>query len=326
MGLVVYIDLIFITNLLIDGALLWLTAWMRKQRLRWWRLAASSTVGAMYVVMMFLPELSFMYTFMLKFALSLLMLWIAFGFGSLQNYIRNTGAFYMINFAAAGGIIGIHYLLKNTGEIFNGIWFTASGGLSFELKIGFWFTFITCFGVLLWFKFVYSTRRKLESRQAYMGEVSVTIGGVTVSCNGLLDTGNQLSDPLTRTPVMVMEASLWKEKLPTAWLQRLAEGEPDKLLLELDAAEFEWRDRLRLVPYRGVNRGSAFMLAIKPDAVDIRIGNQTSRAAKVLIGLDGGQLSGDKSYQAIIHPELVQEENVVNSEAQVPVNPTSIHS
>ncbi|KHF33086.1 Sporulation factor SpoIIGA [Paenibacillus sp. P1XP2] len=67
------------------------------------------------------------------------------------------------------------------------------------------------------------------------------------------------------------------------------------------------------------------MLAIKPDTVDIRIGNQTSRAAKVLIGLDGGQLSGDRSYQAIIHPELVQEENVVKSEAQAPVNPTSIH-
>lgn len=325
MGLVVYIDLIFITNLLIDGALLWLTAWTRKQRLRWWRLAASSTVGALYVVMMFLPELSFMYTFIIKFALSLLMLWIAFGFGSLQNYIRNMGAFYMINFAAAGGIIGIHYLLKNTGEIFNGIWFTALGGLSFELKIGFWFTFIMCFAVLLWFKFVYSTRRKLENRLEYMGEVQVAIGDFTVTCPGLLDTGNQLSDPLTRTPVMVMEASLWKEKLPAAWLQRLDGGEPDKLLLELDDADFEWRDRLRLVPYRGVNRGSAFMLALKPDAVEIRIGNQTSRSSKVLIGLDGGKLSGDRSYQAIIHPELVREENAVKAEANLPVNSTSAH-
>ncbi|BFH61491.1 sigma-E processing peptidase SpoIIGA [Paenibacillus azoreducens] len=281
-------------------------------------------VGALYVVMMFLPELSFMYTFIIKFALSLLMLWIAFGFGSLQNYIRNMGAFYIINFAAAGGIIGIHYLLQNTGEIFNGIWFTASGGLSFELKIGFWFTFIMCFAVLLWFKFVYSTRRKLENRQEYMGEVIVTIGGYDVSCTGLLDTGNQLADPLTRTPVMVMEAALWKEKLPASWLERLSGGEPDKLLLEMNDADFEWRDRLRLVPYRGVNRGSAFMLAIKPDAVEIRIGNQTSRAVKVLIGLDGGNLSGDRSYQAIIHPDLVQEENSVKTETKPPVTPTSI--
>lgn len=307
MNLVVYIDLIFITNLLIDGALLWLTAWMRKLRFRWWRLTVSAAVGALYVVMMFVPQLSFMYTFVIKFALSLLMLWIVFGFGSLQNYIRNMGAFYIINFAAAGGIIGIHYLLQNSGEIFNGIWYTASGGLSFELKIGFWFTFIMCFAVLLWFKLVYASRRKLENRQEYMGEVIAFVGDCQIHCTGLLDTGNQLTDPLTRTPVMVMEASLWKEKLPAAWMERLSEGEPDKLVLELDDEEFEWRDRLRLVPYRGVNRGSAFMLAIKPDAVEIRIGDQTSRSSKVLIGLDGGQLSGDRSYQAIIHPDLVRE-------------------
>lgn len=325
MGLVVYIDLIFITNLLIDGALLWLTAWMRKHRFKWWRLTVSAAVGALYVVMMFLPQLSFMYTFFVKFALSLLMLWIVFGFGSLQNYIRNMGAFYMINFAAAGGIIGIHYLLQNTGEIFNGIWFTASGGLSFELKIGFWFTFVMCFAVLLWFKLVHASRRKLESRQEYMGEVTVDIGGYRVSCTGLLDTGNQLADPLTRTPVMVMEAALWREKLPTTWLERLSDGEPDKLVLELDEDDFEWRDRLRLVPYRGVNRNSAFMLALKPDAVEVRIGEQTSRTVKVLIGLDGGQLSGDRSYQAIIHPDLIREgtENGVKDE-KVTVNTTTL--
>lgn len=326
MELVVYIDLIFITNLLIDGALLWLTAWMRKQRLRWWRITVSAAVGALYVVMMFLPELSFMYTFIIKFALSLWMLWIAFGFGSLQNYIRNMGAFYIINFAAAGGIIGIHYLLQNTGEIFNGIWYTASGGLSFELKIGFWFTFIMCFVVLMWFKFVHSSRRKLENRHEYMGEVTVEIAGYRVSCKGLLDTGNQLADPLTRTPVMVMEALLWKEKLPVTWLERLTEGEPDKLVLELDDAEFEWRDRLRLVPYRGVNRGSAFMLAIKPDFVEIRIGYQTSHAVKVLIGLDGGSLSGDKSYQAIIHPDLVQDARSVTTDVKPPVTPSTLSS
>jgi stage II sporulation protein GA (sporulation sigma-E factor processing peptidase) len=121
-----------------------------------------------------------------------------------------------------------------------------------------------------------------------------------------------------------MEAALWKEKLPASWLERLSGGEPDKLLLEMNDADFEWRDRLRLVPYRGVNRGSAFMLAIKPDAVEIRIGNQTSRAVKVLIGLDGGNLSGDRSYQAIIHPDLVQEENSVKTETKPPVTPTSI--
>lgn len=306
--LVVYIDLIFLANLLIDGVLLALTAWMRRLKPRWWRLVLSSAAGAMYVVMMFVPELSFLFTFLIKFGLSLVMLWIAFGFISLQSYLRNLAAFYMVNFAAAGGIIGFHYLLQNSGELFSGIWFTASGGLSFELKVGFWFVFITFFVVILVFKAVQTTRRQVENRESLLGHVTVCIGDERIVCTGLLDTGNQLSDPLTRTPVMVMEASLWEMYLPPAWYKKLAEGEPDKLIMEMGDTDFVWQDRLRLVPYRGVNRGAAFMLALKPDAVRIELGGKEYLTKKVLIGFDGGTLTGDGTYRAIIHPSLTEGE------------------
>lgn len=125
--LVVYIDLIFAANLLIDGVLIWLTGWLVKEKIAWWRLFLSALVGALYVVMMFVPELSFLYTFMIKFGLSVLLLLIAFGYRSLQGYLRALGAFYVINFAAAGGILGIHYLLQSTGDIWNGILFTSTG-------------------------------------------------------------------------------------------------------------------------------------------------------------------------------------------------------
>ncbi|MCT1397747.1 MULTISPECIES: sigma-E processing peptidase SpoIIGA [unclassified Paenibacillus] len=313
--MVVYIDLIFLANLVIDGMLLALTAWMRRVKPRWWRLVLSSVVGALYVVMMFVPQLSFLFTFLIKFGLSLIMLWIAFGFASLQSYLRNLGAFYMVNFAAAGGIIGVHYLVQNSGELFSGIWYTTSGGLSFELKVGFWFACITFFVVVFGFKAVQTTKRKTENREALLGEVSVWIGSAKISCVGLLDTGNQLSDPLTRTPVMVMEAALWEAHLPQGWSKQLMEGEPDKLIMGLAAEEFEWQDRLRLVPYRGVNRGAAFMLALKPDMVRIELGGFEYSASKVLIGLDGGTLSGDRAYRAIIHPALTEGEGTTKMDA-----------
>lgn len=319
--LVVYIDLIFLANLLIDGALLALTAWMRRLKPSWWRLALSAVAGAMYVVMMFVPGLSFLFTFLIKFGLSLIMLWIAFGFVSLQSYIRNLGAFYMVNFAAAGGIIGFHYLLQNSGEIFSGIWFSASGGLSFELKVGFWFMCIAFFAVIMIFKAVQTNRRQVENRETLLGEVTVNLGETTIRCTGLLDTGNQLSDPLTRTPVMVMEASLWEAYLPPSWSQKMAEGEPDKLVMELGETEFPWKDRLRLVPYRGVNRGAAFMLALKPDSVTIILGGRNYAAGKVLVGFDGGTLSGEGAYRAIIHPDLVDGEGQPEARVDADASP-----
>ncbi|NUU62419.1 sigma-E processing peptidase SpoIIGA [Paenibacillus agri] len=307
--LVVYIDLIFAANLLIDGVLLWLTGWLVKLKVSWWRLVLSAVVGALYVVMMFVPELTFLYTFLIKFGLSVIMLWIAFGFGSLQRYLRTMGAFYIINFAAAGGIVGIHYLLQSSGDIWNGIMFTAAGGHAYRLKIGIWFVIALLPLVLLCFKAVHTSRIKREQLESYIGEVTVEIDGVTVTCLGLLDTGNRLSDPLTRIPVMVMESSLWETQLPASWKGRLTQSSADHLLLETDGQSFAWQDRIRLVPYRGVNRSASFMLALKPDLVTIRLDADTFCSKRVLIGLDGGTLSGDGAYRAVIHPDLVVRES-----------------
>lgn len=307
MPLVVYIDLIFAMNLLIDASLLLVTAWMRKQKIIIWRIAVSAAVGAMYVVMMFLPELTFMYTFLVKFLFSVVMLWIAFGFGSLQNYLRNMGAFYIVNFTAAGGILGVHYLLQDAGEIWSGIWYSASGGLGFSLKIGSLFTFVCFFAVLLWFKRVMAARRRQEKISSFFAEVEVRVGDSAVSCVGLIDTGNQLSDPLSRLPVMVMEASLWEKVLPPSYRGKLVNENADNLILEwTEAEDFPWPERLRLVPYRGINKGTQFMLALKPDEVTVKLEGREHRSTKVLIGLDGGRLSAEGTYRAIVHPALVE--------------------
>ncbi|UUZ96082.1 sigma-E processing peptidase SpoIIGA [Paenibacillus sp. P25] len=79
--MIVYIDIIFLVNVAIDGALLWATARTRKLDYRLWRMALSSAIGGLYVVLLFFPGLSFLYTFGVKLLLSLLMLLTAFGFG-----------------------------------------------------------------------------------------------------------------------------------------------------------------------------------------------------------------------------------------------------
>ncbi|AWB45359.1 sigma-E processing peptidase SpoIIGA [Paenibacillus sp. CAA11] len=318
--MVVYIDLIFMTNLLIDGALLLVTAWMRRQRVRVWRILFASVLGALYVLMMFLPELSFLFTFLTKFIFSVVMLWIAFGFRSLQNYLRNLGAFYIVNFVAAGGVLGSYYLLQSSGEIWNGIWYSSTGGLEFQLKIGSFFSFAVLFVVLWWFKKVQLAKRRQQQTADYIRHVEVRIGDSIVACEGLIDTGNQLTCPLSRMPVMVMEASLWQEHLPGEWGAKLAAGEADNLILELGEDEsFPWRDRLRLVPYRGINKGSQFMLALKPDEVILSLQGTQITTKRVLVGLDGGRLSSEGSYQAIIHPALAEQQ----AEAMEPVRALS---
>ncbi|MCR8634957.1 sigma-E processing peptidase SpoIIGA [Paenibacillus radicis (ex Xue et al. 2023)] len=304
--MIVYLDIIFLVNVLIDAALLWTTARSRKLVFRWWRLACSACIGGGYVVFMFFPPLSFLFTFGVKFVLSLLMLLTAFGFGGMRYFLSNVGAFYMVNFAAAGTILGVHYFWMSSSDVMNGILFTQSGGPEHELQIGLLFLFIVLLFAVWLYRHVHQAAKRKDDLASFFARVDVYIDGFTSSCIGLIDTGNQLYDPLTKTPVMVMELSHWGEKIPNSWKQRIERAEVDQILLAIGTEEFEWQDRLRLVPYRGVNRSTQFMLAIKPDRVIITMGDKQYEALKVLIGLDSGKLSSDNAYQAIIHPNLLQ--------------------
>jgi stage II sporulation protein GA (sporulation sigma-E factor processing peptidase) len=305
--MVVYIDLIFLLNFSIDWTLLWATAQARRMRMRWWRGALSSAIGASYVLMLFLPSLSFMFTFLIKCVISVLMIIVAFGFGGLQSFLRNLGLFYLINFAAAGAIFGIGYVLQSSGELMNGMFVSRSGGLHFRLEQYVLWFIVPTFILALWlYRVVWLSSKRREAVTGFMAEVRIYIEGVETVCQGLIDTGNQLYDPLTRTPVMVLEASEWKSYMPDSWLQRIKNAEVDQIISAIGTEECLWQDRLRLVPYRGVNRGTQFMLAVKPDKVVIIRDGTPTETNKVLVALDGGRLSSDGSYQAIIHPMLVE--------------------
>jgi stage II sporulation protein GA (sporulation sigma-E factor processing peptidase) len=302
---VVYVDLIFLINFLIDGAVLYTTAWTRKTSAKPWRIAASALVGASYVVMMFFPSLSFMLTFAVKCLFSLAMIWIAFGFGGLQAFVRNLAAFYLINFAVAGGIFGFYYFLQSSGEVMNGILYTRSGGTVFQIKVGTGFVLIGALLMFWLYRQVTTATKRRQAMSQYLAQVKIRIGDYESQCTGLIDTGNQLYDPLTRTPVMVLEAEQWSQVLPEPWMRRIRQSEVDQLVNAIGTDDFIWQDRIRLVPYRGVNRGTQFMLAVKPDQVVVRFHDNEVVNERVLVGLDGGKLCADGSYQAIIHPTLV---------------------
>jgi stage II sporulation protein GA (sporulation sigma-E factor processing peptidase) len=305
--MVVYADLIFLLNFLVDAALLLVTAKTRKIAFKWWRIALSAALGASYVVMMFLPVPTLLFTFSVKCMFCTGMIMTAFGYGSLQNLLRNMGTFLLINFAVAGGMFGIHYVLASSSDVMKGIVFTQSGVAVFQFQIGsILFVVLLLLPLVWWFRTVFQSSKQREVMTTYLAEVTIYIGDFSATCKGLIDTGNQLYDPLTRTPVMVMEVSEWGDVLPEQWLQRIRSSDVDQIISGLGVEEFIWQDRLRLVPYRGVNRNTQFMLAIKPDKVVIIHNESQLEATKVLIGLDGGKLCSDGSYQAIIHPALIQ--------------------
>lgn len=302
--MIMYIDLIFVLNFVIDTALLYAVASTLKLQVQRKRIAISSFIGASYVVMIFFPKASFLFTFLFKIVISLVMVWVAFGFISIQYYLRCVSAFYFVHFIAAGGIYGVYYVLNGTNEVINGMLYVQTGSSHVQIGLLF-FTFVFT-AILLFYKNSFRIFTRAKQFQQYIAEVHVYFNRNHSICQGLIDTGNRLVDPLTKSPVMILEVEQWEHLLPQSLLECIRTSDVSGLLDQMSSGNGEWNDRIRLVPYRSVNRDSQFMLALKPDKVVVFHQATRFETEKVLVGLEGGKLSSDGTYTAIIHPQLVE--------------------
>ena len=232
----VYLDLHFLVNLLADY-LLCLSAGrvcgLQLKRRRYW---AAALLGAVFAVLSLLPGFGFLQTGPGKLLGAGLLCAIAFG--SEKNPLRCSGVFLGIS-ALFGGAV----------------W--ALGPLSPSALL---LSFALCYvGLRLFF----SGRGKLPEQ--VRATVCTELSGRSARFTALIDTGNQLSDPLSGCGVLLA--------CPQA-LCPLFPGQ--EALLSLPAAELlalsgqlpELRGRFRLLPYRAV--GSQGMLAaFRPDALRV---------------------------------------------------------
>lgn len=305
--MIVYVDLLFLTNLFFDAAVILLTARVRHLRLTIRRLAVSALVGAAYVLPMFHPSFGFLYTAVAKVVFSLLVVWLAFGFHSLQRFAGTAGAFYLVQFAAAGGVFAVHFLLLSSGDVLASLMLRPTGAAAFALETGLWLS-LPAFLLSLWFfRSVLVSQSRVQLSESLTADVEITIGGTTVACRGLIDTGNRLYDPLSRAPVLIMEAAAWSAHLPEHWMPMIKSGHTDLIVAQAGegAVPFAWPDRLRLIPGRGAGGKPQLFLALKPDRVSVLTDSRRYDSDRALVALDGGKMDHGGGFQAIVHPMLV---------------------
>jgi stage II sporulation protein GA (sporulation sigma-E factor processing peptidase) len=134
----------------------------------------------------------------------------------------------------------------------------------------------------------------------------LTINGITKELSALLDTGNMLIDPLTKQPVLVVEAEFFKGILPDELFglgELLAYGEfPDNSALDFDP---DWAARIRLINYSSVGKKRGFMLGFRPDEVCL-LKNEPIKLPPLIIGLHHlATFSSTGNYHALLPSALL---------------------
>lgn len=300
MKMVVYADMVFLLNLCIDYLLLWLTAVIRRQQVSSWRLLLAALLGAGYAAMYLWPSFSLFYSLSAKIFFAVLMVWTAFGFVSPISFLRTIGVFTLSSFVIGGGMFALHYIVAGKGQVAGGIFLTQSAGWGSPVS---WLFVLIAFP-LIWLYARYSFRSMVERESVgqYLAQVVIHIGSQKIECTGLIDTGNQLRDPVTRSPVMMVELEQMQPYLPSAIKSAVEEEELENLT---DSLSPDWIRRIQLIPFRAIGNKGGLLLTLKTDQVEIIQGSVYHQRTDVLVGLDTSRLSSDGTYQAIIHPSCV---------------------
>lgn len=120
----------------------------------------------------------------------------------------------------------------------------------------------------------------------------IRIQGKELKVTGLVDTGNQLVDPLTGSPVVIVEYGILKRYLPSE-LQKIIDksGEVDLSKLTEIIPEDGSRFFFRLIPFTTIGKRHGMLIGFRPDEIIVLTGDECLHKKNVVIGIYNRRLS-----------------------------------
>ncbi|WP_223588617.1 sigma-E processing peptidase SpoIIGA [Neobacillus bataviensis] len=299
--MVVYLDVIWALNLFFDSLLLYLTAIFLKRSIRIWRLLAGGFIGSLIILLAFTPINVYSNHPIAKLLCSVMMVLAAFGYKRLSYFLKALMTLYVATFLIGGALLGAHYFIQYDPELTTKVLMSSVKGFGDPVS---WLFVLIGFPVAWHF-----SRRHMEGMEMtkiqfeQIVNVSLKIGSETFVFKGLVDSGNQLYDPLSRLPVMFVSIKNQLDAIPEQ-IKKIA-TDPEPLIMGSGEVPDEWQNRLRIVPCRVVGQEHQLIVAIKPDNILIEQNGDQYLCEKGLVSFTMQQLSADDAFQCIVHPKML---------------------
>ncbi|GGB45203.1 sigma-E processing peptidase SpoIIGA [Virgibacillus dakarensis] len=297
----IYLDAVWLLNFLLDMMLLMLTQILAKDSTRKIRIVFGAFVASMLVpISLYYPD-SIMTSMIGKIGYSVIIILCSFRYYSFYRLVKMLLLFYFTTFSIGGGLIAIHFLFQNP------IGFSANGILTFNKGYGdpvSWLFIVIGFPIVWWFTKTRMDKHASEKiRYDQLHPVTIQLKNRSNSTTGYIDSGNQLVDPLTKKPVIICDEHFLKHWFNEHEWQMLKSAQEE---LNFEKIPEQWKTRIQLIPFQGVEGKRLFMMTIKPDKLIVYYNEEKLITSKVLIGIQFAELVNDQSYHCLLHPQIMK--------------------
>lgn len=189
----IYLDLIMILNFFFDFLLLVSVSVLLKRRAKVTRIIYASFIGGISILFLFI-NISSLELFFFKFIISIFMILIAFGYKNIKYTLMNTLYLYVVSVFLGGGLylLNIQFSYKQVGIVFY------NNGLSINIIV---MILLTPIIIYIYIK----QGKRLRNNYSNYYDVRIYFNDDYIDAIGYLDTGNNLVDPITSKPVILMD-------------------------------------------------------------------------------------------------------------------------
>ncbi|HIS28829.1 MAG TPA: sigma-E processing peptidase SpoIIGA [Candidatus Avamphibacillus intestinigallinarum] len=297
----IYLDVIWLLNFFLDLLLLWLTQLLLKESISRFRLCFGALIASIIVpIEIYFPQ-SIFASAIGKFIFSIIIILCTFQYYSIQRFVKQLSMFYVNTFMIGGGLTALHHLFGPTFQMYGNKLVTSMNGYGDPIS---WL--FLCIGFpILW---LFSKQRmeafadeKIVYDEFYA--IEIDFNEKTYTTMGFIDSGNQLTDPFTKQPIVICDDVII-EQIFTKWERQQCQIAQETL--DFSKIPEDWQTKIQPIPFLGVGGHTSFILTFKVDELRIFYDNEWSSVQKVKVGLQFGRLSEDFSYHCLLQPQLIK--------------------
>ena len=278
---VIYLDVLFITNLYTSYFLLAGCAAFLHTKVSRFRLIWGSGAGGLASLFILLPELNFFLSLFIKLTISIVLVLITFGKADKKTFIKYFITFFSMNIIYAGLMLIICCLCAPLGMVNN------NGFTYINISLG-----VIFFSTTVSYTFLRIVRYYFDRKGIFEEKYDLCIkkNGIAINLTGYADSGNTLCDFFTGLPVIICD----QQKITSFFSYDISH------LKKFD--DSEKMKEFRLIPYTTISE-SGMVYAFHAD--QILISNSThKKSIDALVGFVP-ESTEKKEYEAVFNPRIL---------------------
>ena len=285
----VYIDVVFLENLILNVIILYATSLIAKINLKIIRTLISASIGSIYAIMYYIFQIGLYSNIIFKFVLSVIMIYVAFNPKEFKTLLKVLILFYLTSFVFGGASLSVIYLVNAQRiNIQNG------------MIIG-KYTMNTIFtGIIIAFIVIVIAFKIIKSKIS-KNDLFCDIRFILCAFTRYIT----LKEPITNIPVVVVEHKLLYDVIPNEILDNIENILGGDLEDISDEVKSDYISKLKVIPFTSLGKQNGILLGIKADELIVEEMNSEKKIDKVIIGIYNKELSKKRTYSALIGIDVI---------------------